>query len=640
MNNERIWLLLENDKGAGIAICGVYVGVDKDGNDQWNNAIYQTLHSEVAKIKRMPRKYSMALIGDFNAHIGNEIIKKNHSKVNGNGHRLLNLASVGFEVVNGHEKCQGLWTFMRAPNTKTVVDYALVEDSLIDLVQSLIIMDGGSPSRNPLVISDHKALCLTIKVPITKIKWNTVRKKGWKINSESNWESYNEVLNKELDDKYKEDINIDQKYQIIFDSLHKAGEESIGFRKRSTRGKVFRGSEKLQAMMRVRRQCFAEWCQAMNGTDNDLTGKAQRQEKLQSYLDVSKEVRDLLDTERKTEQRKLGRLISQKGNRCSSIFWVEAKGEPMDQGITSLRDKSGQLISDPKGVLNFTFCYFDKLFRRDDGRSKPRVDLNVEESVHDSKGLKYSEDLCTEISLKELNNAIENLANGISDAADGIPNEFLKESDGNFRICLLDLFNSIIRSGRVVQEWNKGIVFVLHKKGDRTDLQNYRGITINPNISKLFTRILENRLMIIVEAEDLLGEFQGAVRKGRHTTDNIFTLGTILEKARRMKLHKTAIGFVDMKKAYDMVDREKLWEIMAQKGLGGKFLNLVKSMYEGSNFEVEINGERTHPIFPGRGLKQGCVLSPILFALYLNDLGEELQKSKLGIVLNKTTISC
>ena len=87
--------------------------------------------------------------------------------------------------------------------------------------------------------------------------------------------------------------------------------------------------------------------------------------------------------------------------------------------------------------------------------------------------------------------------------------------------------------------------------------------------------------MIIVEAEGLLGEFQGAVWKGRHTTDNIFTLGTILEKASRMKLHKTAIGFVDMKKAYDMVDRDKLWEIMAQKGLGGEILKPCQEHVQG-----------------------------------------------------------
>ena len=86
--------MLENDKGIGIATCGVYIGVDKDGNDQWNNAIYQVLCSEIEQIKQMQHKYNMVLVGDFNAHIGNDIIQGNRSDINDNGHRLLNLSLI------------------------------------------------------------------------------------------------------------------------------------------------------------------------------------------------------------------------------------------------------------------------------------------------------------------------------------------------------------------------------------------------------------------------------------------------------------------------------------------------------------------------------------------------------------------
>ena len=183
-------------------------------------------------------------------------------------------------------------------------------------------------------------------------------------------------------------------------------------------------------------------------------------------------------------------------------------------------------------------------------------------------------------------------------------------------------------------------MFILHKKGDRTDLTNYRGITVNPNISKLFAKILENRLMVIVEEEKLLGEFQGAVRKKRHTTDNVYILSTLMEKARKLGLRESRLCFVDMQKAFDTVNLKKLWSVLEKKGLGGKFLAIIKSMYRNSKITVDINGEHTQPIFPGRGLKQGCVLSPILFALYLNDLGNELQETNYGLKLHRTVISC
>ena len=61
--------------------------------------------------------------------------------------------------------------------------------------------------------------------------------------------------------------------------------------------------------------------------------------------------------------------------------------------------------------------------------------------------------------------------------------------------------------------------------------------------------------MDIIEENKLLGEFQGAGRKGRHTTDNIFILSTLLEKAKKLGLIDTCISFVDMKKAFDTEER-------------------------------------------------------------------------------------
>ena len=108
--------------------------------------------------------------------------------------------------------------------------------------------------------------------------------------------------------------------------------------------------------------------------------------------------------------------------------------------------------------------------------------------------------------------------------------------------------------------------------------KKYRGITINPNISKLFARIFLNRLISVVEAEKMLGEFQGATRSGRHTTDNIFILSVMIEKARKSKLKDTSAAFIDMRKAYDMVDREKLY---VDHGPAGIASTLAQNHQEG-----------------------------------------------------------
>ena len=645
VQNERIWILLKNSNGNGLAVCGAYLGVNKEENTQWNNNMYQVISSEIEKVRRMPTNYKIVLTGDFNGHIGNALIKGNKSDINDNGHRLINLAdSLGFQIVNGHELTKGLWTYMKAPNIKSVLDYVLLEDSVMDSFKSLQIMDGQGPGRERPVISDHAVLILTLKMCVSHVVWNNTKRKKWKINDATDWKTFAETLDKDITDKYSgvPDDDHNQKYQAIVNSLLQVGEKIIGYRKAGKGGSFFKGSELLQQKIEERRQSFNDWCLASGNEDPGFDNQFNILKKYQIYLKLTKEARDLLIKERREERHKLGRLISKKG-RSSSIFWNEARGFSETQGNPCLRDNNQNLISDPPSVLRFLFCYFDKLFTKLKSGRGPRVDLQTE--VHNDQGQgegkRFDSTLCREISLEELKKTIKNLDSGISAAADGIPNEFLKFAGENFIRCLLDLFNCILKAGEVVIDWNTGVMFIMHKKGDKTDLKNYRGITINPNIAKLFCRILESRLMVVVEAESLLGECQGAVRKGRHTTDNIFILSVLLEKARKLKLYDTSVAFVDMKKAFDMVNREKLWELLEKKGLGGRFVSLLKSMYKDSKIFVEINGERTpEPVKPGRGLKQGCVLSPILFALYLTDLGEELQKTNLGLKLKDTIISC
>ena len=77
---------------------------------------------------------------------------------------------------------------------------------------------------------------------------------------------------------------------------------------------------------------------------------------------------------------------------------------------------------------------------------------------------------------------------------------------------------------------------------------------------------------------------------------------------------------MDLTKAYDSVNRDILWGKMKKLGFGGKFLESIKSMYKGDFVTCKTNGVTTNPVYLGRGLRQGCSLSPMLFALYVVDL--------------------
>ena len=168
-------------------------------------------------------------------------------------------------------------------------------------------------------------------------------------------------------------------------------------------------------------------------------------------------------------------------------------------------------------------------------------------------------------------------------------------------------------------------------------LDNYRGIAVTSNVGKLFTRILANRLESDVEQRGLLGNIQYGFRKGKRSTDAVFILSQIIEQ-RRKAGKKLAVAFLDVRKAYDRVWREGLWETMSKWGYGGKVLNIVKRLYEGAETKYRFQGIESESIRLRVGLKQGCVLSPMLFSIYIMELGHLLEQSGLGVEVGEARI--
>ena len=94
------------------------------------------------------------------------------------------------------------------------------------------------------------------------------------------------------------------------------------------------------------------------------------------------------------------------------------------------------------------------------------------------------------------------------------------------------MFNGILQQGITPSPWNGGITHILYKdKGDITDLTNYRGITVNNSLYKVFTSILNTRLYNLVERSGILGQIQNGGRKNRRAEDSLYVLRTIVDKA-------------------------------------------------------------------------------------------------------------
>ena len=198
----------------------------------------------------------------------------------------------------------------------------------------------------------------------------------------------------------------------------------------------------------------------------------------------------------------------------------------------------------------------------------------------------------------------------------------LKEGQSVISPFLITLVNKILGTQYYPEQWSIGIITPLHKTGELDNPDNYKGITLNSCINKLFTTLLNNRLTEVIENKNLLKHNEIGFRKGFRTVDhNMLTVKTLIDKylSQNKKLH---LCFIDFKKAYDTVRRIGLLSKLQSYGISDKFINLLYSMYSKTKSRVPLQNGLTRAFPTIIGLKQGCNLSPILFNFFVHDIND------------------
>ena len=173
---------------------------------------------------------------------------------------------------------------------------------------------------------------------------------------------------------------------------------------------------------------------------------------------------------------------------------------------------------------------------------------------------------------------------------------------------------SIWDQEKMPEDFRDALIVALYKnKGSKTDCGNYRGISLLSIAGKIFARIILNRLIAVSEAN--LPEAQCGFRPGRSTVDMIFTVRQVQEKCLEQNLDLYSV-FIDLTKAFDTVNREALWDVLARFGCPPKFIQIICLFHVDMTGQVLSNGEQSDPFFISNGVKQGCVLAPVLFNLF------------------------
>ena len=216
-------------------------------------------------------------------------------------------------------------------------------------------------------------------------------------------------------------------------------------------------------------------------------------------------------------------------------------------------------------------------------------------------------------SMDELTKAMKQTNSGRASGKDGIPAEIYKAAGSRAMEVFLDIIQRIWDQEKMPEDLRDALIVAVYKnKGSKAYCRNYRGISLLSVAGKIFARIILNRLNAVSEAN--LPEAQCGFRPGRSTVEMIFTVRQVQEKCLEQNLDLYSV-FIDLTKASDTVNREALCDALARCGCPPKFIQSIR-LFHVMTGQVLSNGEQSDPFSISNGVKQDCVLAPVLFNLF------------------------
>ena len=249
----------------------------------------------------------------------------------------------------------------------------------------------------------------------------------------------------------------------------------------------------------------------------------------------------------------------------------------------------------------------------------------------------YEPFLMMPVNSNEVLNAISNLKNN-GKGANTISTIALKNNKHTLSEILAHVFNNCISDGYFPTELKEGYITPIYKGGHKTELNNYRPICSLLPFSKIFERILYDRMINYIDKHNILNKNQFGFRKGLSTENAIIHFIDKIYTGLENRQHTVAI-FMDLSKAFDVLDHQTLAIKLEHYGFRGKFLELILNFISDRNYFVNVNGKKSETKMVNIGVPQGSILGPLLFLLYINDMCNSSSEFDFTLFADDTTLS-
>ncbi|KAK3573265.1 hypothetical protein QTP86_019235 [Hemibagrus guttatus] len=560
--------------------------------------------SELDEVREsIPTGERVVIGADFNGHVGEgntgdeEVMGKFGVKErNLEGQMVVDFAKrMDMGVVNTYfQKREEHRVTYKSGGRRTQVDYILCRKGNLKEISDCKVVVGESVARQ------HRMVVCRMTLMVCKTKRSKIEKKTkwWKLEKEECCEEFRQKLRQALGGQVVLPDDWETTAEVIRETGRKVLGVSSGRRKEDK--ETWWWNEEVQDSIQRKRLAKKKW-------DMDRT-----EENRQEYKELQRRVkREVSKAKQKAYEELYTRLDTREGEKDLYRLARQRDRDGKDvQQVRVIKDRDGRVLTSEESVQRRWKEYFEELMNEENEREK-RVE-----------GVNSVEQKVDKIRKDEVRKALKRMKSGKAVGPDDIPVEVWKclgEAAVEF---LANLFNRVLESERMPEEWRRSVLVPIFKnKGDVQSCSNYRGIKLMSHTMKVWERVVEARLRKVVD----ICEQQYGFMPRKSTTDAIFALRILMEKYRdgQKELHCV---FVDLEKAYDRVPREELWYCMRKSGVAEKYVRVVQDMYERSRTVVRCAVGQTEEFNVEVGLHQGSALSPFLFAIVMDQLSEEVRQ--------------
>ncbi len=313
------------------------------------------------------------------------------------------------------------------------------------------------------------------------------------------------------------------------------------------------------------------------------------------------------------------------GDKPHRLLARQLRHSQASQAILRIKNKRGQMVTDQQEINKCFEDFYRNLYSSNNTTSQDEVNEFLEKCDLPKLDQDAAAELDAEITLDEVKATIAQLPNNKAPGPDGFGAEFYKAYSSLLAPLILRMFNRSWEVGSLTNTLYQGnIALLLKKDRDPTNVSSYRPVSLLPLETKLFSKILANRLNSHISR--IIHPDQTGFIPDRHIYFNMRRLFNILYSPLR-NMEDSVIISLDAEKAFDQVEWPYMLSVLVRFGLGNSFIKWIKILYKEPTASVITNLNKSDPFRLYQGTRQGDPLSPFIFALSLEPLASYIRSS-------------